>query len=242
MSKRGSHRIASGPGLLGRPLQAPVEQVRARAHRLPDARLPGRSHDVHHAEAALARPAQGYARDFVPLMGEILPDCVEREHPRRRQRRRRESDGCARRRCSEARAGGAGRREGRRRHRRRHHGPARRAARARPRAAQHGHGRAARPMCWTRIQSANAYIGARPIVDALNRGAHVVITGRSTDTALTYAPMMHEFGWAPTTGTARRRRRRRPHQRVRRAGERRQLARRVAHIRPRDVGYPIIEA
>jgi hypothetical protein len=48
-----------------------------------------------------------------------------------------------------------------------------------------------------RIQSANAYIGAKPIVDALHRGAHVVITGRSTDTALTYAPMMHAFGWAP---------------------------------------------
>jgi hypothetical protein len=45
------------------------------------------------------------------------------------------------------------------------------------------------------VQSANAYIGARPIVDALNIGATVVITGRSTDTALTYAPMMHAFGW-----------------------------------------------
>jgi hypothetical protein len=31
--------------------------------------------------------------------------------------------------------------------------------------------------------------------------AHVVITGRSTDTALTYAPMIHEFGWAGTTST-----------------------------------------
>jgi hypothetical protein len=46
-----------------------------------------------------------------------------------------------------------------------------------------------------RVESANAYIGARPIVDALDRGADVVVTGRSTDTALTYAPMIHEFGW-----------------------------------------------
>ena len=45
------------------------------------------------------------------------------------------------------------------------------------------------------VMSANAYIGSVPIVDALRRGANVVITGRSTDTALTMAPLRHEFGW-----------------------------------------------
>ena len=47
-----------------------------------------------------------------------------------------------------------------------------------------------------RVLSANAYIGSTPIVEALARGANVVITGRSTDTALTMAPLRHEFGWA----------------------------------------------
>jgi len=49
-----------------------------------------------------------------------------------------------------------------------------------------------------RVLSANAYIGSVPIVEALARGANVVITGRSTDTALTMAPLRHEFHWADT--------------------------------------------
>jgi hypothetical protein len=49
----------------------------------------------------------------------------------------------------------------------------------------------------SRILSANAYIGAFPLAEALDAGADVVIAGRSTDTALTLAPMVHKFGWGP---------------------------------------------
>ena len=48
-----------------------------------------------------------------------------------------------------------------------------------------------------RILSANAYIGAFPLAEALATGAEVVIAGRSTDTALALAPMIHRFGWKP---------------------------------------------
>jgi Acyclic terpene utilisation family protein AtuA len=46
-----------------------------------------------------------------------------------------------------------------------------------------------------RILSANAYIGAFPLAEALATGADVVIAGRCTDTALSLAPMIHRFGW-----------------------------------------------
>ena len=46
-----------------------------------------------------------------------------------------------------------------------------------------------------RVLSANAYIGAFPLVEALATGAQVIIAGRCTDTALTLAPMVHRFGW-----------------------------------------------
>ena len=48
------------------------------------------------------------------------------------------------------------------------------------------------------VSSANAYIGAFPLAEALATGADVVITGRCSDAALALAPMIYQFGWTPS--------------------------------------------
>jgi hypothetical protein len=195
MRQRDRIRIASGQGFWGDRLQAPVEQVRRGpidylmldylAEVTMSIMQKQRSRDA----------SQGYARDFVPLMGDILPDCVDRDIRVVANAGGVNTDGCAEAVLAEARRAGLGGRA--------------RVGLVSGDDIMHrleelvGRGHELRNMdtgaplttVLDRIQSANAYIGARPIVNALNRGAHVVITGRSTDTALTYAPMIHAFGW-----------------------------------------------
>ena len=48
-----------------------------------------------------------------------------------------------------------------------------------------------------RVTSANVYLGAFPIAEALDKGAQIVITGRGTDPGLVLGPLIHEFGWGP---------------------------------------------
>jgi hypothetical protein len=140
-------------------------------------------------------PRAGYARDFVPLMREILPRCVERNIRVTANAGGVNPTGCAEAVRDVARELGlAGRLK---------IGTVtgddimQRLDELLDRGVELRNMDTGEPLSKVRerVQSANAYLGAWPIAEALNRGAQVVITGRSTDTGLTLAPLIHEFGW-----------------------------------------------
>jgi hypothetical protein len=189
-------RIASGQGFWGDQLDAPKQQVEGGPidYLMLDY-LAEVTMSIMQKQRA-RDPSAGYARDFVPLMGEILPALVERGIRVVANAGGVNPDGCRDAVLEEARRAGLG-------------GRARVATITGDDLLERlpdllGRGVELRNMesgaplsdVLDRVQSANAYIGARPIVEALGHDPHVVITGRSTDTALTYAPMIHAFGWS----------------------------------------------
>jgi hypothetical protein len=189
-------RIASGQGFWGDLLEAPREQVeRGPIDYLMLDYLAEVTMSIMQKQRA-REPSAGYARDFVPLMGEIFPAVIERGIRVVANAGGVNPEGCRDAVLEQARSAGL-------------EGKARVGVVTGddlldrlPGLIERGHElrnmETGLPLAEVldRVQSANAYIGARPIVEALSAGAHVVITGRSTDTALTYAPMIHEFGWS----------------------------------------------
>ncbi|HET7274486.1 MAG TPA: acyclic terpene utilization AtuA family protein [Longimicrobiaceae bacterium] len=191
---RKSIRIASGQGFWGDQLDAPKQQVEnGHIDYLMLDYLAEVTMSIMQKQRS-RNPELGYARDFVPLMGDILPAVVERGIHVIANAGGVNPIGCRDAVLEQARVSGA--------------------AGARigvvtgddilerlpdllNRGVELRNMETGEPLSTVldRVQSANAYIGARPIVEALRQDAHVVITGRSTDTALTYAPMIHEFGW-----------------------------------------------
>ena len=188
-------RIASGQGFWGDQLDAPRQQVeRGPIDYLMLDYLAEVTMSIMQKQRA-RDPGAGYASDFVPLMREIFPAVVERGIRVVANAGGVNPEGCRDAVLEAARQGGQ-------------QGRARvgvvtgddllgRLDELIGRGVELRNMETDEPLTAVldRVQSANAYIGARPIVEALSQGAQVVITGRSTDTALTYAPMMHEFGW-----------------------------------------------
>jgi hypothetical protein len=188
-------RIASGQGFWGDMLDAPVRQVKGgQIDYLMLDYLAEVTMSIMQKQRA-RDPRAGYARDFVPLMREILPDCVEKNIRVTANAGGVNPVGCAEAVRDVARELGLG-------------GRLRigtvtgddimeRLDDLLSRGIELRNMDTGEPLSKVRdaIQSANVYLGAWPMVEALNGGAQVVITGRATDTGLTLAPAIHEFGW-----------------------------------------------
>jgi hypothetical protein len=188
-------RIASGQGFWGDMLDAPVRQVEGGPidYLMLDY-LAEVTMSIMQKQRA-RDPQAGYARDFVPLMKQILPLCVERDIRVTANAGGVNVEGCAAAVREVARELGldgkfkigtvAG------------DDIMERLDEMLARGIELRNMDTNEPLAGVRdrIQSANVYLGAWPMVEALNQGARVVITGRATDTGLTLAPIIHEFGW-----------------------------------------------
>lgn len=188
-------RVASGQGFWGDLLTAPVDQVRlGQTDYLMLDYLAEVTMSIMQKQRA-RDPKAGYARDFVALMREILPDCVGKNIKVLSNAGGVNVEGCA------AAIGDTAKELG--------------LSGVRigivtgddimPRldeflekGVEINNMDTGEPLSSVRdqVQSANVYLGAGPLVEALNQGAQIVVGGRLTDTGLTLAPLMHEFGWA----------------------------------------------
>lgn len=188
-------RVASGQGFWGDLLTAPVDQVRNGPidYLMLDYLAEVTMSIVQKQRAR--DPQAGYARDFVTLMREILPDCVEKDIKVLSNAGGVNVPGCAEAIRDVARELGLG-------------GKVKigvitgddilgRLDEFAERGIEIKNMETGEPLAAVRdkVQSANVYLGAAGLVEALDRGAQIVVGGRLTDTGLTLAPLMHEFGW-----------------------------------------------
>jgi hypothetical protein len=188
-------RVASGQGFWGDLLTAPVDQVRNGPidYLMLDYLAEVTMSIVQKQRAR--DPKAGYARDFVTLVREILSDCVEKDIKVLSNAGGVNVEGCAEAIRDVARELGLG-------------GKVKigvitgddilgRLDEFTERGVDITNMETGEPLAAVRdkVQSANVYLGASGLVEALDRGAQIVVGGRLTDTGLTLAPLMHEFGW-----------------------------------------------
>ena len=188
-------RVAGGQGFWGDLLTAPVDQVRnGPIDYLMLDYLAEVTMSILQKQRARDANA-GYAKDFVALMREILPDCVEKNIKVLSNAGGVNVSGCASAIREAARELGLG-------------GKLKigvitgddilgRLDDFAEQGVEITNMETGEPLAAVRdqVQSANVYLGAAGLVEALDKGAQVVVGGRLTDTGLTLAPLMHEFGW-----------------------------------------------
>jgi Acyclic terpene utilisation family protein AtuA len=189
-------RVASGQGFWGDLLTAPIDQVRGGPidYLMLDylAEVTMSIMQKHRARD----PRAGYARDFITLMREILPDCVERNIKVLSNAGGVNVTGCAEAlRQTAVDLGLSGKVKigivtgddilGK-------------LDEFLDSGVQINNMETGEPLSAVRdrVQSANVYLGAEPLVEALKQGGQIIVGGRLTDTGLTLAPLAHEFNWS----------------------------------------------
>ncbi len=188
-------RVAGGQGFWGDLLTAPVEQVRNGPidYLMLDylAEVTMSILQKQHSR----NPEAGYARDFIALMQEILTDCVEKDIKVLSNAGGVNVEGCANAIKQVAQDLGLS-------------GKVKigvvtgddvlpRLQEFLDKGIEINNMDTGEPLAdiLDKVQSANVYLGAKPLVEALEKGAQIIVGGRLTDTGLTLAPLMYEFGW-----------------------------------------------